>query len=554
MHGFESLTILLFACIVCVYIAAKLKIESFIGYIVAGVLIGPNFFNLINEGSNITFFGDLGIVFMIFGIGLELPIKRLKALRAFIFGIGSLQFFLAAPIMCYFSFILLKVSFVQAAILGCGFGLSSTAMIMNVLSNKSEVSSKFGRITFSSLLFQDLVVVPLIIFCNFMNNELSFLEIFKGVSFRIIIALVLLIVILKFLIKPIFKIAVTKKQDEMFILITIFMISLLSLITEKGKLSLELGAFLAGLILSETKYRHQIETEIHSFKILFLGLFFVSVGMSIDLLVLFKNIEIVILITLLVFCIKFFIGYMVNFLFGISNRAALRSALILTGSGEFLFVILKMKNLEFSDVNTNIIFSCVFISMIITPFVDSLFVLFSKKNKKADTTKKPVLIIGFDRVGELVVKSFEIYQIPYKVIDDKINKIEKWQAQNIPIIYLDTSKKGSVAAVDFSEAKLVIINLIKENESKRITMEIIDKYPNCYIFARCLSEKHKLFLDKFGIPHLPVESVSIASSIISHSFEVLKEDKVKSLNIIKYLDKVSINDCKNFVEQGFNKK
>jgi CPA2 family monovalent cation:H+ antiporter-2 len=534
MPYLEVFLLLISTITAAVLILNKFKIEATLGYLVAGVILGPNGLSLITETQQIEFFGELGIILMLFNIGIELPLKRLRALRIFIFGIGGMQFLIVMPLIGFLMHYLFNMDFIRSAIIGAALALSSTALIIQLLSSKSELASRFGRITFCSLLFQDLAVVPMLIIMNMIDSDLSFIKMITGVSFNILAAAVILTIAGKFLLKPLFRVAAENKNYDIFLLITFCAITALSFVTFKAGLSLELGAFFAGLMLAESKYRHQIEGEIKPFRGILLGMFFVAVGMKLDINVLMSSTGMIVGMTLALMAIKILVCYFVCFLFRVNNSNSIRIAFILAGAGEFVFVLLSNSKLGVNSHIVDMIFCAVILSMILTPVLDIigsyLFAFFLKatatvaKDAIATKKKKCAVIIGFDEVGQTIGKILNYHDVCYRVIDSKISKIDEWQDNGVQIIYVDTAKANVFANLPLENSLLFIVNIKNVRESIKIVSELKKQYPQIKIVVRCINEKHRTSLENYEIIIPDSESIISAMRLSANVLDICGVD------------------------------
>ncbi|MDP1974697.1 MAG: monovalent cation:proton antiporter-2 (CPA2) family protein, partial [Alphaproteobacteria bacterium] len=282
---FELADVLIFllAAVIIVPLFRRLKISPILGYLVAGALLGPAGFKFIGEADGAHLIAEYGIVFLLFTIGLELSFERLKSLRLYVFGLGSAQFLITSlciGVISYFA----GLSISGSIILGGALALSSTAFVLRLMADRGEMSTRFGRASFSVLLFQDLAVVPLLAIVPLLGAETQDIGSALGLALlKAIFALVIIILAGRLLLRPIYRVVTSSKSPEAFVAVTLLVILGTAWATSIAGLSMPLGAFLAGLLIAETEYRHQVEADIMPFKGILLGLFFMSIGMRFDI-------------------------------------------------------------------------------------------------------------------------------------------------------------------------------------------------------------------------------------------------------------------------------
>lgn len=480
----------------------KCKIEPTLGYIITGIVLGPQMFGFLNSPDELAFLGELGIILLLFNIGVELSFNRLKTLAKLIFGAGLLQFSLTGIVLCfilykYFSFILF-----DAIIIGCGLALSSTALIMQMLSKHSELSSKFGRLSFCILLFQDLAVVPIIIFSKIAYSQVPLIQMIAGVSNNICVALFICILLGKFVLKPLFKIAADEKTYDIFMMMTLSTIIGISIITLKAGLSVEFGAFLAGLMLSETNYRHRVEADIQPFRGILLGMFFITIGMQMYPKIILEFPKLIILSTIGIILLKALIVYIVSMIFGVRKLVGMRVALIVSGCGEFAFVLFGSVKMGIDPTTKNILFSIVSLSMIITPFLDMLgrYIFGRLVHGGANTAVSPlddrVIIIGYNNVADMLIQLFHDNKIKYLMIEPRIEKVEELEQKGVNIVYGNPTKEMLFDILELQNARVFLINLKNIRESTRAVSEIEKADVTGKIVVRVMNEDHKNLLEE----------------------------------------------------------
>lgn len=344
-----------------------------LGYLFLGLLFGPNGFSLVKDIHTTEMMADIGIVFFLFEMGIHLDFKTLMSMRRDVFGLGGSQFLVTAAVIaaiCKFGF---GLSTAAQIVLGGGLALSSSAFVLQLLKDKDQMNTTFGRSSFGVLLLQDLAVVPLLVVTPILAGEGGgLLDALGSAGLKAAIALSIIAFIGKFLIDPFFNTVAKTKNQEAFVGAILSTVLGMSFLTEGLGLSNTLGAFLAGILLSETKHRHDIEREIAPFRGILVGLFFFSVGFEIDLELIQSKPSLISGIVLGIASLKAVIASALGLTFGLTKGTALRLGLILSQGGEFAFVAFRLARScgIFSDELTKLMLTCVSLTMGLTPFLD----------------------------------------------------------------------------------------------------------------------------------------------------------------------------------------
>ncbi|MFT5084952.1 MAG: monovalent cation:proton antiporter-2 (CPA2) family protein, partial [Lentisphaeria bacterium] len=326
----------------------KIKLSPILGYLIIGTLIGPHSFAIVTDVEEVQHFAELGVILLLFTIGLGLSFERLKAYAGLIFGLGSSQVIFSAAAIAGIAYLWGNTA-EAAIIIGLCLALSSTAMVVQLLTEREEISTKHGRSSFSVLLFQDLAVVPILILLSVFDHQ-SNDSIFSSILlalFNAAIAITAIVIFGRFGLRKLFHVVARTHSIDVFMAMTLLAILAISMITGIAGLSMALGAFLAGLLIAETEFRHQIEGEIEPFKGLFLGLFFMSVGMNINVTIAFKQGLWVIAAVLGLILLKASITYICALIFKLNRGDAIRTALLLAEAGEFAFVVIGQATVNY---------------------------------------------------------------------------------------------------------------------------------------------------------------------------------------------------------------
>ncbi len=517
------------------FLFQRFNISSILGYLVAGIFIGPHVLNIISNPQETHFLGELGVIALLFTLGLDLPFQRLKSLQKHVFGIGLPQVLLTGACFTGIAF-WMGFSSGAAVLLGAALSLSSTAMVLQVLNDRRELATRFGRVSFSVLLFQDLMVVLLLILATSLGLEgSSVFEELSYAAFKTILALTLIIGLGRFVFRPFYRAISIHKNSELFMGTTFLLVLGMGYITDTLGLSMELGAFLAGILLAETEYRHQVEADIQPFRGLLLGIFFISVGMEIDIETLFNNFSTVMLFLSLVVVIKAFLVFGIARIFKLGNFTSLRVALLLAGGGEFVFVIFSPSVAEklLSPETLSLLFLVVTLSMALTPLLAFLGKQLEDKfqirevpglphlspPEGEDVLKNHIIIAGFGRVGQMLADILDARLIHYVAVDVDMNRIAEGRAQGRPVFYGDVKNVEVLKAIGAENAKAIVITLNHVPSSVRAVTIVRRYFPDIPVCVRIKDHKHRDKLANSGahlvVPETVEPTIQLAGSVLN---------------------------------------
>ncbi|MBN9542672.1 MAG: cation:proton antiporter [Alphaproteobacteria bacterium] len=513
MPHFDFLPILylLGSAVIIVAIFRHLKLSPVLGYFVAGSMLGPSGFGVVDPKETMIF-GEIGVVFLLFAIGLELTFSRLKAMRNHVFGFGTLQVTLTTAIILGV-LLLLSVKGGKAFIIGAALALSSTAIVLQVLAESRTQSTQVGRLSLATLLMQDFAVVPLLVLVPLIaEGTTNFTSsIFQAFS-KAIIALFFIFVGGRLLLRPLFNAVTTNsaaKNNELFVATTILISLAAAYITEQLGLSLALGAFAAGLLVAETEFQHQAEESIFPFKGLFLGLFFMTVGMSMDLNFMANNYVKIILISLALIVVKATVITALCMLFRFSLGTSIHAGLLLSQGGEFAFILFKLAqskgilNAEISQVLLMVVTT----TMALTPLLSAIGTKINERlDRKADMKAEDiimetddlenhVIIVGFGRVGKMVARLLEAESVHYLATDINEEYVTAGRQDGFPVYLGDSSSIRMLETLGIARAQSVIITIKNTITINKTIQNIREKYQNIPIIMRSedLSEDGKLY-------------------------------------------------------------
>jgi monovalent cation:H+ antiporter-2, CPA2 family len=474
LHLLQPTLIILAAAIVVVPLFRRLRITPVLGYLLAGLLIGPHALGLVRELEVIEALAEFGVVFLLFAIGLELSLDRLLAMRRHVFGMGTLQVVITGAAI----FGLARAAGLGAAeafVLGGGMALSSTAVVLRMLEEGGEVHTQGGRMALAVLLLQDLAVVPLLTIVPLLGGAGGSLLPSLGIAAaKALGAMAVIVVTGRLLLRPVLRTVAGARTPELFTGITLFLALGVSLLTGLAGLSMALGAFLAGLLISETEYRHQVEADIEPFRGLLLALFFMTIGMEMDLQLLAQNVGIVAAGVLALVVVKTLVVAGLARAFGQSAGTAAFVGLGLAQAGEFAFVLftLAMAAGALSDEVGGLALLVVAISIALTPLLLRLGRAAGARLRRTGTgdpmaelaheagdLRRHVLILGMGRAGRTVIRLLEAHGTDFVGLDLDPDTVSAERGRGTPVFYGDGTRAEVLRAAGLSRASGVIVTL-----------------------------------------------------------------------------------------------
>lgn len=525
--------IILISAVAVVSLFQWLRASSILGYLLAGLIIGPKALGFINTLEGTKFLGEMGVLFLLFTIGLKMPLQRLQVLRRYVFGLGTLQVVCTAALIT-FVLLMFNIELEPAILIGTVLALSSTAVGIQILSERGDLALRFGRVSLSILLLQDLFVVVLLMLISAFKEDSSNLLSILGISFlKTAIVLFLIILLGRVLLKPIYRVIAQLESQELFLTMSLLVILIISAATAAAGLSLELGAFLAGILLSETEYRHQVEADIQPFYGLLIGLFFITIGMSVDPYLILQNISFILVGLLGLIAIKGSVIVGVSRFFNIPLSTGLRVGLLLAGSGEFAFVVLSpaMDAKIISLDQGQLLFAIVAISMGITPLLAMIGRYIDERWIEKETAQSiethvsecedisnHVIICGFGRVGNMIATLLKEQMIPFLIVDNDLSIVSQGRLEGYPIFYGDARRTPVLRALGASRARAIVICLNSRKGAVRISLTIRREFPNLQVLVRLRDDEYESKLTQAGIivvrPETFEPSLQLATKVL----------------------------------------
>jgi glutathione-regulated potassium-efflux system protein KefB len=502
----QAAVVFLFAAVLTVPLAKRLQLGAVIGYLLAGVIIGPSVLGLIGNPESVSHISELGVVLLLFIIGLELSPKRLWVMRKAVFGVGMAQVLLTGLVIGTVALVAFDQPLNTAVVLGLGLALSSTAFGLQSLAERKELNHPHGRLAFAILLFQDIAAIPLIAMVPLLAGAGHSISASDGLTHGLEVLGVIAIVVVggRYLLRPVFRIVAKTRIQEVSTATALLVVIGTAWLMDLVGVSMALGAFLAGLLLADSEYRHELESQIEPFKGLLLGLFFMSVGMGANLGLLLSEPLLVVGLTLLLILIKLPLLFVVGRLAGgLGKESALRLGIVLAAGGEFAFVVFKIGSGQglFDARLYDILVLTITLSMAMTPLlllgVGYLFkpkpveIEVPDEYRDINTDSPRVVIAGMGRMGQIVARILRAQNIPFVALDTAVESIEFSRSfGNVPVFYGDPLRPEILRAAKVETAEFFII-ATDDPDTNIQTAELVHKlYPNIKIIARARNRQH----------------------------------------------------------------
>jgi glutathione-regulated potassium-efflux system ancillary protein KefC/glutathione-regulated potassium-efflux system protein KefB len=509
MQLLEQIAIFLLTAVLIVPIFQRLKLGAVLGYLAAGMIIGPWGLVVIGDVESTLKFSEFGVVLLLFLIGLELEPRRLWTLRNSVFGLGGTQVAVTGMVI-----MLLAIAFgfmwQAALIIGLGCAMSSTALVMSSLAERGQLLTRYGRESFAILLFQDLAVIPLLALLPLLaaasghdGNQL--LGAAKGIA-----VITVFIAGSRLLVRPALKFIALNRSREVFTAAALLLVIGTALIMETIGLSMSLGAFLAGVLLADSEFRHELEADIEPFKGLLLGLFFIAVGMNANLTLVWNAPLTLFGLALGMMLIKFVLMYAISRATGTPNNTAQKLAIALAQGGEFAFVLFTAAAvLGVFDLETSqMLIMVVTISMLLAPLLivahDRLITLWLDRNSTPeydviDGPGNPVIIAGFGRVGQIVSRVLRMCGIPFTALEANYQQVDFVRRFGSKIYFGDATRLDLLLSAKTGEAKLFVLAIDDVEASMKTAALVRQHFPELPILARARNRTHYFQLRDLGI-------------------------------------------------------
>jgi CPA2 family monovalent cation:H+ antiporter-2 len=519
----HAVLILLLAAIVAVPLAQRLRAPPMLGYLAAGLAVGPFGLGLVENTAEAEQLSPFGVVFLLFTIGLDLPLARLQAMWRYIFGLGMVQMIVTAALVAAIAYAL-GADIRAALVIGSALAFSSTAAVVQLLAERGELASRAGRIAIAVLLLQDLSVVPLLALLPLLRpgggGIVAALAIALGKGAA---ALILILLLGRLVLRPLFRLVARTRIAETFAATVLLVVLGTGWATAQAGMSMALGAFLAGLLLAETEYRHQVEVDIQPFRGLFLGLFFITVGMVIDIPVLVGHWVAVLVIAGALLALKSLLLAVLARLFGLVWPLAVRTALLLSQGGEFAFVVFAMAMALSPPIlghdTGEVLIAAVTLTMATTPAMAALgrhaaarlqatpAPESQRMSEETEDISGHVVIAGYGRVGQIVGQLLAAQQIPYVAIEQDVALVEAHRRHDRPVYFGDASRPELLEAAGLRRASGAVITLNQPAAAERLVAALRRAHPTLHIIARSHDVEQQRRLQEAGADAVILEAL-----------------------------------------------
>lgn len=530
-HFLGPILVFLAAAVATVTLFRRINISPVIGYLVAGAAIGPHGAGLISDVESVRGLAELGVVFLMFSIGLELTLKRLVTMRGQLFGLGAAQV-AASGIAIGLVAWAAGLSPRAAIVVGAALALSSTAVVLQLLGEKGEIVARAGRVALAILLFQDLAVVPLIVLVPLLGAAGTSVGMALAIALlKAIVALVVIVVVGRLVLRPLFRVIAARRTPELLVGLALLVVLGAGYATEAAGLSLALGAFLAGLLVAETEFRHQVEADLAPFRGILLSLFFMTVGMTIDFGLIGRESLQIALVVCGILTLKAVTTFGVCRLAGLPLGLALRQGLLLAESGEFAFILFAMAvtaGVIDSDTGRLLVLA-VALTIVLTPLLaaagrklENWFEVeaggLEKLASESEDLEGHVLVLGYGRVGENIGRLLAARTIPFVALDLSAQRVAEARTHGLPVYYGDASSRAVLRAAGAARARLAVVTLNDGDAAARTVGALRHRFPDMPIFARARDAAHCAELTRLGatgiVPELTEVSLQLGAQVL----------------------------------------
>jgi CPA2 family monovalent cation:H+ antiporter-2 len=547
MSGLELTLFYLLAAVLGVVVCRSLKLPPMLGYLAVGVLIGPNALALAQNADSVRYLGEFGVVFLMFVIGLEFNLSKLRAMRQHVFGLGLLQvaltmllIFVGALLISWWAPSLWQLSWQGALALSGAAAMSSTALVVKLLSDRLELDSEHGRRVMGILLFQDLAVVPLLVLIPALGAPTE--QMMGAMAMALVKAVILVGLLLtggQRLMRWWLTLVARRKSEELFVLNLLLVTLALAWLTELAGLSLALGAFIAGMLISETEYKHQVETDIRPFHDVLLGLFFISIGMMLDWREVTQNWPLVLLLLLVPVLLKLVLITALAWALGSTQGVALRTGLYLAQAGEFGFVLLSLaQGSALVPPNLlNPVLASMVLSMLVTPLIvlnANTIVMKLVANewmqqslqmtsiaRKAINTQRHVIICGYGRCGQNLARMLDQEGIAYIALDLDPDRVRQAAAAGNSVVFGDAARVQSLMAAGLARASAVVVTYLDTPGALKVLGSVREHAPSVPVVVRTVDDHDLEKLQAAGATEVVPEAIEGSLMLASHALALV---------------------------------
>ena len=539
---FETLPlilVLLISSVLAVALFRALRLPAMLAYFLVGMALGPHTFGLLPDTEATKEFAEFGIVFLMFSIGLEFSLPQLYAMRKKVLGLGGAQVFITLAIVMGIAK-LAGLGWSAAFVIGSALAMSSTAIVSKILAERVDLNSRHGRLSIGVLLFQDIAVVPILVLIPALGVVGANLTDVLGFALLKAAAMLLfLFTVGKWLINPWFNIVAGQRSRELFVMNVLMVTLLLAFATKSAGLSYALGAFIAGMLISETKFRYQVESDISPFRDILLGLFFISVGMLLNLEQIFSQLGLVLLVLVAFVIFKAAIVTLVIRLMQYETGVAIRTGLILAQAGEFSFVILALgvEQQLISGPALQLILAVSLLSMVIAPFLIQYNGRIARRVVKSYSRNSGqvvqdidevgrhlhnhVIICGYGRSGQYLGRFLQEEQIPFVALDIDPSRVLEAASAGENVMFGDAARRVVLEAAGGARAKALVISYADNRAAMKILHIVQENYPQLPVIVRTVDDSNMEALREAGATEVVPEILEGSLMLASHALMLL---------------------------------
>ena len=547
MNSLDIALLYLLAAVVGVVVCRMVRLPPMLGYLVVGVLIGPNALALAQDSAGVRYLAEFGVVFLMFVIGLEFSLPKLRAMKRHVFGLGTAQVVLTVLITTVASLGLAwlipswwRMEWQTALTMGAVMAMSSTAIVVKLVADRLELESEHGKRVVGILLFQDLAVVPLLVLIPALGSPPE--QLMVSLGWALIKAVVLLGILLtggQKVMRWWLTLVARRKSEELFMLNLLLITLGLAWLTEHAGLSLALGSFVAGMLIAETEYKHQVETDIRPFHDVLLGLFFITIGMMLDWRLVLDRWPLVLL--LLFLSVTFKLGLITTLarIFGSPAGTSLRVGLYLAQAGEFGFVLLTLANQN--RLVPPELFNPVLASMVISMLLAPLVIMASNRivvrlvgsdwlmqsvqmtqiARKSIAADKHVIICGYGRCGQNLARMLENEHMPYMALDLDPDRVRHAAAAGHSVVFGDAARPQALMAAGLSRASAVVVTYLDTASALKVLHHVRDHAPSVPVVVRTVDDQDIDKLRAAGATEVVPEAIEASLMLASHALALV---------------------------------
>lgn len=536
LSALSLVLLLLGASVLAVVLFRRFNLPPVLGYLFVGSIIGPHALNLMDDVHRAEYLAEFGVVFLMFSIGLEFSLPKLYAMKRIVFGLGLAQV-MVTMLMVAGLVMVLGIGWQLAFAIGGVFAMSSTAVLTKLLAERMQLDSPHGREIMGVLLFQDLAVVPLLVILPALTQPPEKLAALLGIALlKAIVVLALILVFGQKLMRKWFYFVARAKSSEVFVLNVLLITLGLATLTELAGLSLALGAFVAGMLISETEYRLQVEEDIKPFRDVLMGLFFVTIGVKLDLHILIGLWWQVLLVLLGLLLLKSLIVGLLSWRLGSTPGNAIRSALWLCAGGEFGFVLLG-EIVRMPKAVEQVVLTSLVLSMLIAPFIvhfsEKLVMRFvagewlmrsmqlTKIAAQSMSTEKHAILCGFGRNGQYLARFLGQEGVHYIALDIDPDRVREAAAGGESVVFGDAGRKEALMAAGLMRASVVIVTMSDTPLSEKVLHHVQELRPDLPVVVRTIDERDMERLSKAGAAEVVPETLEASLMLASHALVLL---------------------------------